>query len=132
MKKIIFFAITFFSVIACSKYPIDEDGLMITDRNECYVSNFELLGRDHQVAYSKAAEIDTIAQTINIEVQYGADLKNLWPRFFLCPDAKLEPKITDYVDFSDLQPKEWTVISGNRKVRKTYTVTVTVQEVTNE
>jgi hypothetical protein len=24
--------------------PVDEDGLLITDRAECFVSNFELLG----------------------------------------------------------------------------------------
>lgn len=132
MNKLIFFAITLFAIIGCSKYPIDEDGLMITDRSECYVSNFELLGRDYQIARSKAPVIDTIAQTIDVEVLYGTDLKNLWPQFSLCPDAKLEPKITGFVDFSDLQPKEWTVISGDRKVRKTYTVTVTVQERTYE
>ena len=26
------------------------------------------------------------------------------------------------MDFSDMQPRQWDVISGNRKVRKTYTV----------
>jgi hypothetical protein len=72
--------------------------------------------------------VDTTAQTINVEVFYGTDLKNLYPQFSLVTDAKLDPKITGKVDFSDLaNPKVWTVISGNRLVKKPYTVYVTVQ-----
>ncbi|MBT1703776.1 DUF5018 domain-containing protein [Chryseosolibacter indicus] len=108
--------------------PIDEDGLLITRRSECYVSSFELLGTDFQTVRTKAAAIDTTAQTINVEVAFGTDLKNLYPQFTLVTDAKLDPKITGKVDFSDLaNPKQYTVISGNRKVRKTYTVYITVQ-----
>jgi len=114
--------------VGCTDFPVDEDGLLITTRGECYVSNFELLGSDFQTVRTKAAVIDTTAQTINVEVFYGTDLKNLWPQFSLVTDAKLDPKITGRVDFSDLaNPKKWTVISGNRKVQKPYTVFVTVQ-----
>lgn len=116
------------SWFSCSNFPVDEDGLLITERGECYVSNFDLLGQDHQTVRVAAPAIDTVAQTINITVFYGTDLKNLWPQFSLITDAKLDPKITGYVDFSDLSnPRQWTVISGNRKVRKTYTVYVNVQ-----
>jgi hypothetical protein len=115
--------------IACSKdYPVDEDGLLITSRAECYVSNFELLGSDHVTVRSKAPVIDTTAQSIRVEVQFGTDLKNLYPQFSLVSDAKLDPKITGKVDFSDtLNPKTYTVISGNRQVRKPYKVFITVQ-----
>lgn len=117
-----------FANVSCNDFPVDEDGLLITDRAECYVSNFELLGTDFQTVRTKAASIDTVAQTIDVEVFYGTDLKNLWPQFSLITDAKLDPKITGFVDFSDLSnPKKWTVISGNRKVKKTYTVKVSVQ-----
>ena len=76
-----------------------------------------------------AAVIDTMKQTIHVEVLYGTDLKNLYPQFSLVTDAKLEPKIEGKVDFSDLtNPKQYTVISGNRKVRKIYTVYVSVQQ----
>ena len=114
----------------CKKeYPIDEDGLLITNRGECYVSNFEILGSDFQTVRSKNAVIDTVAQTINVEVFYGTDLKNLYPQFSLVTDAKLDPKIIGKVDFSDLaNPKVYTVVSGNRKVRKPYTVNITVQK----
>lgn len=132
MKKyLIFFsviALVTLSWVRCTKYPVDEDGLLITTRAECYVGSFELLGRDFQTVRSQTAVVDTTAQTINVEVFYGTDLKNLYPQFSLVTDAKLDPKITGFVDFSDLEhPKQWTVISGNRKVRKTYTVYVTVQ-----
>lgn len=118
------------ALAACkSNFPVDEDGLLVTTRQECYVSNFELLGTDYVTVRTKAAVIDTVAQTVNVEVMYGTDLKNLYPQFSLVTDAKLEPKITGKVDFSDLaNPKVWTVISGNRQIRKPYKVTITVQK----
>jgi hypothetical protein len=117
-----------FATTGCYDYPVDEDGLLITEREECYVSNFELLGVDYFTVRTKAPEIDNEACTIKVEVKYGTDLKNLWPQFSLVSDAKLDPKITGLTDFSDLaHPRQYTVISGNRKVRKTYTVTISVQ-----
>jgi len=132
--------------VRCSHdYPIDEDGLLITARTSCYVSNFDLLGTDFisvitsttvipatpttpAVPSTRNVVIDTTAQTISVQVALGTDLKNLYPQFTLVTDAKLNPKITGKTDFSDLAPRKWTVISGNRKVRKEYTVTVTVQQ----
>jgi hypothetical protein len=133
MKKYIRIAFTsllvLFTAIRCSDdFPVDEDGLLITGRGQCYVSSFELLGPDMQTVRSKTAAVDTVAQTIHVEVVMGTDLRNLYPQFSLVTDAKLDPKITGRVDFSDLaNPKQYTVISGNRKVRKTYTIFVTVQ-----
>jgi hypothetical protein len=113
----------------CKKdYPVDEDGLLITTRRECYVSSFELLGTDYVTVRSKTAVIDTTAQTIKVEVLFGTDLKNLYPQFSLATDCKLDPKITGRTDFSDLaNPRKWTVVSGDRQIRKEYTVIVTVQ-----
>lgn len=132
MKKylIIFSVITLITItwVSCTDFPVDEDGLLITDRAQCYVSSFELLGTDFQTVRTKTAVVDTVVQTINAEVLYGTDLKNLYPQFSLVTDAKLDPKITGFTDFSDLaNPKKYTVISGNRKVRKEYTVYITVQ-----
>ena len=114
---------------ACKKdYPVDEDGLLITTRSECYVSSFELLGTDFVTVRVGTAVVVTTAQTIKVTVAFGTDLKNLYPQFSLVTDAKLEPKITGRVDFSDLaNPKKYTVVSGNRQVRKEYTVFITVQ-----
>lgn len=117
-----------FSWVRCTDFPVDEDGLLITTRGQCYVSNFELLGVDFQTVRTKAAVIDTTAQTINVEVFFGTDLKNVYPQFTLVTDAKLDPKIVGKVDFSDIaNPKVYTVISGNRLVKKPYTVYITVQ-----
>lgn len=115
--------------MACKKeLPVDEDGLLITTRAECFVSNFELLGTDFVTVRNGVPIIDTVAQTINVTVNFGTDLKNLYPQFTLATDCKLDPKITGKVDFSDLaNPKTYTVVSGNRKVRKAYTVIVKVQ-----
>lgn len=132
MKSIrkIFFALPFVLFwTACNDYPIDEDGLLITTRSECYVSSFELLGTDQRSVIVDVATVDTVAQEIHAEVAFGTDLRMLWPQFTLVTDAKLDPKITGPVDFSDLDnPRQWTVVSGNRKVRKTYTVYLTMQE----
>jgi hypothetical protein len=77
---------------------------------------------------TKAAVVDTVAQTVAVEVKFGTDLKNLYPQFTLVTDAKLDPKIVGKVDFSDLaNPKVYTVISGNRQVKKPYKVILTVQ-----
>jgi len=115
--------------VACKKdRPVDEDGLLITTRKECYVSSFELLGSDYVTVRVGAAVIDTTAQTVKVTVQFGTDLKNLYPQFTLAQDCKLDPKITGKTDFSDLaNPRTWTVISGDRQIKKPYTVLITVQ-----
>lgn len=129
IKKIFLLLPLVLAWTACNDYPIDEDGLLITTRSECYVSSFELLGTDQRSVIVDVATVDTVAQEIHAEVNFGTDLHALWPQFTLVTDAKLEPKITGFVDFSDLDnPRQWTVVSGNRKVRKTYTVYLTVQE----
>ena len=129
--KTLFAPLLFAALLAGCKqdFPIDEDGLLITNRADCYVSNFELLGSDFQTVRTKNPVIDTTAQTIAVEVFFGTDLKNVYPQFSLVTDAKLDPKITGAVDFSDTtNPKTFTVVSGNRKVRKPYTGTITVQQ----
>lgn len=114
---------------SCKKdLPVDEDGLLITTRKECYVSNFELLGSDYVSVRVGTAIIDTTAQTIKTIVQFGTDLKNLYPQFTLAQDCKLNPRITGKTDFSDtLHPRNWTVISGDRQIMKAYTVYISVQ-----
>lgn len=120
-----------YAATGCMKnYPVDDDKLLITTRTECYVSSFGLIGVDAQNVLTSSVTldngIDSIACTINATVFYGTDLKNVYPRFSLATDARLDPKITGYVDFSSLS-RQWTVISGNQKIRKTYTVNLTVQ-----
>lgn len=140
--------LTLFFAVSCTDYPVDEDGLLITKREECYVSSFSLSGVDRRsatVTVPAVIEEDTEdvddngkpRPRIEAEVYFGTDVKNLYPVFNLVTDAKLEPKITGLTDFTNSvisasgtlpeNPLQYTVISGNRKVRKTYTVYITVQ-----
>ncbi len=137
MKKI--FSLILFSLAllttatACYDNPVDDDGLLITDRDECYVSNFDLTGTDRLTVRVGDAIIDNEACTIHVTVAYGTDLRHLYPKFSLVTDAILEPKIEGITDFSDLDnPRKYTVVSGSRRVRKTYTVYVTVQKLTSQ
>jgi hypothetical protein len=117
------------AIVACKKndYPVEDDGLLITFRKECYVSSFELLGTDFVSVRVGAAVIDTTAQTVKVTVAFGTDLKNLYPQFTLASDCKLDPKVTPKTDFSNLaSPKVYTVVSGNREIRKPYTILITV------
>lgn len=134
MKAMIKYFKTIFAILlitgtflSCKKDSVvDEDGLLITFRNECFVSNFELLGADFVTVRAATAVIDTTAQTIDVQVQFGTDLKNVYPQFTLATDCKLEPKITGKTDLSDLaNPKIYTVVSGNRKTRKAYKLRIT-------
>ena len=113
-------------IVSCKKdSPVDEDGLLITFRQECFVSNFELLGSDFVTVRAATAVIDTLAQTINVTVNPGTDLKNVYPQFTLATDCKLDPKIIGKTDLSNLaSPKIYTVVSGNRKIRKPYTLNI--------
>jgi hypothetical protein len=133
MKKNIIIALAVllaaFTWASCKKdLPVDEDGLLITTRKDCYVSSFEILGTDYVSVRVGAAAVDTTALTVKVTVQFGTDLKHLYPQFTLAQDCKLDPKIVGLTDFSDLtNPRKWTVISGDRQVKKTYSVLVTVQ-----
>ena len=67
-----------FTWVRCAKnFPVDEDGLLITTRGQCYVGNFEILGADFQTVRTAAATIDTTAQTINVMVMFGTMLMEL-------------------------------------------------------
>ena len=98
--KIVLLLSLFWALGACSDYPVDEDGLLITTRTECYVSNFELLDTDMQTVKIGNAYIDTIAQVAIAYVKFGTPLNNLWPQISLCEDAKVDPKITGRTDFT--------------------------------
>ena len=144
-------------VMSCEKFPVDEDGLLITERGECYVSNFALLGDDYQTVLLGNPYIDTTAQVVVGYVRFGTDLSHVKPQVSLCEDAKLDPKITGWTNFNgskmsfDYIADDWTsagvpnaqlgervvesnsfpssalkytVIAGNRVIKKTYTFVI--------
>lgn len=129
MKNSILFLILIVSVAfgfhSCSDTPVDDDGLLITDRAECYMSMFELLGPDNRTVLVSSAVIDTVECTVTGTAKFGTNIQHVKPYCSLVTDAKLMPAMGDWVDFS--QPRQYTVISGNREVKKTYTITIKVQ-----
>ncbi len=80
--------------------------MLITDREECYVSNFELYDTDHQTIRVGNSYIDTLAQVAIAYVRFGAPLTKVWPRISLSEDSKLTPKIPSY--------NGWTDFSGSK------------------
>ena len=104
------FLMLLFCIIACNdNFPVDEDGLLITDRKECYVSNFELYDTDHQTIRVGNSYIDTLAQVAIAYVRFGAPLTKLWPRISIAEDAKLSPKIPTYNGWTDFSGSRMTV-----------------------
>lgn len=110
VNKLIILSILLFSTVACNNdLPVDEDGLLITDREECYVSNFELYDTDHQTIRVGNSYIDTLAQVAIAYVRFGAPLTKLWPRISLVEDAKLTPKIPTYEGWTDFTGSKMSI-----------------------
>ncbi len=99
-NKILMFFTLILVLSACNDFPVDEDGLLITARAECYVSNFDIVDTDLETAKLGNAYVDTTAQVVIAYVKFGTPLNNLWPKVSLCEDAKLYPKITERTDFT--------------------------------
>lgn len=132
MKRSIFYTCLCFVILAgiaaCSKQdPIDEAGLLITQRSQSFMTSFDLLGSDHRtVLISGQTKVDTTALTVTAVAKFGTNMQKLKPFCSVVSDAIVEPTMGVWTDFS--QPLTYTVVSGNRLVRKTYTVTVTLQK----
>lgn len=130
MKKIaLMFALILTTVSflgSCNDDVIDNNGLLITQRSQCYMSFFDILGTDNVTSLAGSAVIDTVALTVNATAKLGTNLKHVKPYCSVVTDAIVEPAMGTWVDFSS--PRQYTVISGNRKVKKTYTITITLQQ----
>ncbi len=115
-------------VFACGQDdPIDANGLLITQRSQSYMTSFDLLGTDHRtVLVSGQTKVDTTALTVTAIARFGTNMSRLKPICSVVTDAIVEPNMGVWTDFS--QAQTYTVVSGNRQVRKTYTVTVTLQK----
>lgn len=138
MKKyfnlILVFLFGSFILSSCGKFPVDENGLLISDRVLCKMTNFELHDEAHQSVKIGNVVFDTIdgKSDVKMTVAYGTNLKHVKPNASLETDCLLTPKMGVWTDFSDLaNPRQYTVISGNRKVRRTYTIIITVEKPTN-
>src|SRR5690606_41927712 len=97
INRFIISSLLLIGVAACSEdLPVDEAGLLITTRQDCYVSNFELLGTDQQTIRVGNSYIDTVAPAAIAYVRFGADLINLWHLVSMAEDAKLSLTISTY------------------------------------
>lgn len=111
---------------SCTKDPIDSNDRLISTRAECYMSFFDLLGSDNRtVLVTGTTVIDTVALTVKAVARYGTNMIRVKPYCSVVTDAVVEPNMGVWTDFT--AARQYTVVSGNRQVRKTYTVTVTVQ-----
>lgn len=114
---------------SCGDTPLDGNDLLITDSEECYISNFELKGPDDRNTLVSTiiadVEGDNTKGTITAVAKFGTNLKHVKPNCSVAKDCIMTPAMGVWTDFS--QPRQYTVISGNRKVKKTYTITVTLQ-----
>ncbi len=130
MKKIIIvftLVVTVFSTfMSCNDDVIDDNGLLITNRSQCYMSFFDILGPENVTTLLTGTTIDTVALTVNATAKFGTNLKYVKPYCSVVTDAIVEPAMGKWIDFT--QPQQYTIISGSRKVRKTYTITITLQQ----
>ncbi|SBW03632.1 hypothetical protein [uncultured Dysgonomonas sp.] len=118
-------------MVSCEDYPVDDKGLLITDKATCYMSSFNLLGSDNQSVLVRVptysnGDIDTINCTVKAVAKYGTNLTHVKPYCGVTDDITVTPSMGKWIDFST--PHKFTLISGNRKIKKEYTITVTIQE----
>lgn len=130
-KIIVFGVILMGMLVSCEKYPIDDNGLLITERTKCYMSSFDLVGSDNQnVLVTRPTVgnglIDTVNCTVTAVAKFGTNLKNVKPYCGVTDDITVQPGMGKWVDFT--APRKYMLVSGNRQIKKEYTITVTLQQ----
>ncbi len=112
---------------SCGDYPLDDNNLLITDSELCYISNFELRGPDDRnvLVETNIPDVDGDGTVITAVAKFGTNLKHVKPHCSVAKDCILTPSMGGWIDFS--QSRQYTVISGNRQVKRTYTITVSLQ-----
>lgn len=129
--KILYILFVIAGVYACSDYPTDDHGLLISNKGYCYMSSFNLVGTDNQnvlVTVPTVANklIDTVNCKVTAVAKFGTNLKKVKPYCGLEYEITCEPGMGSWDDFTT--SKKYTLVSGNRKVRKEYTINITIQE----
>ena len=100
ISKICLFLFIALIAVSCEDFPVDEDGLLITTRAECYVSNFDLYNTDHQTIKLGNAYVDTTDQETNMYDKISTPSNNVWERKKIREEEKPDPRITGWMDFS--------------------------------
>jgi len=116
----------FIILAACTEFPMDEDDLLISPQSKCYIGSFYLYGPENiDLLIQDSTVIDTVNLTVDGLVPFGTNLKHVKPAASLSLDSKVTPAMGVWTDFT--VPQYYTVISGNRKVEKEYTITIRLQ-----
>lgn len=124
--KFILVLVLLTSFTSCIKRPIDDLDLLVTTQSACYIGNFFLYGSDHiNCLVPNKTVVDTTNLTINAVAKFGTNLKKVKPAASLSIDSKITPAMGNWMDFT--LPQKYTVISGNRQVKKEYTITIVVE-----
>lgn len=95
------------------------------------MSSFNLLGSDNQTVLVTPPTvtnglIDTVKGTITAVAKFGTNITKVKPHSSLgANDMLVEPFMGTWTDFTN--PQSYTLISGSRRIRKPYTITITVQ-----
>ncbi|WP_256009380.1 DUF5018 domain-containing protein [Desertivirga xinjiangensis] len=118
MKNILLLILCAVLAYSCSK---DEE---IYPATKSPLANFQTFRLVSETGVNAAANvsIDTIKRTVTITPVSGVSLNRLFPTATISEGAIVQPALGVYNDFS--KPVEYTVVAGNRQVRKVWTVTV--------
>lgn len=115
----------------CNGTPIDSNGVVVHDSAQASMFGFDLLNEDSKSVKAENVIWDTIdgRGDIYIKVYATADLTKLIPSGKRSAYTMVLPEMGVVTDFSDLaNPRVYSVISGNRKVKRNYTIHVSVKE----
>ncbi len=114
------------AIFSCTEFPMDDDDLLITPQTRCYIGNFYLYGPDNiDCLIQDSTVIDTVNLTVDGLARFGTNLKKVKPAASLSLDSKVTPEMGVWTDFTE--PRKYTVISGDRKIQKEYTITIRLQ-----
>lgn len=124
-----FAAVTVLS--GCNGTPIDSNGVVVHNSAQASIFGFDLLDEDNKSVKAGNVIWDTVngRSDIYIKVYARADLTKLIPSSKRSAYTMVLPEMGVVTDFSDLaNPRVYSVISGNRKVKRDYTIRLSVQE----
>jgi hypothetical protein len=74
------------------------------------------------VSVVSSANIDSIAGVVHVTAIPGTIVTSLFPSAVVPDGAIIQPAMGEYVDFTN--PVKYTVIAGNRKISKVWTIIV--------
>ena len=78
---------------SCNDYLVDDNGLLVTDSEECYISSLILRGPDDRDVLISGVTIDDENNTITGIAKFGTNIKKLKPECGTAKDCIVTPTI---------------------------------------